>query len=263
MARREIRTLEWQGRYYWPRGNFVARSGDLIYGFAHSVARACGLLCAILLILIIGLCIYILADAQIVVRSADLPEEIVKLAPSQEKVDFSALKVVNDDIVGWIVVDGTGIDYPVLRGKDNDYYLSRNYLKQWAASGSVFMDYRNKASLEDDFTIIYGHRMGYGKMFSDVTLFADGEFFAEHTTGTYYYDGGKYSLRSVAFALITATEQDVYDAAYSKNGDVAVRLIYDQAIWRNGILTDGRYVLLSTCDAQDRSKRDVLLMRAQ
>ena len=50
---------------------------------------------------------------------------------------FKALKTINEDVIGWIRVDGTGINYPILQGGDNDYYLARNYKKEFNTIGKV------------------------------------------------------------------------------------------------------------------------------
>lgn len=241
----------------------MARTGDIVYAFSSFVLKI-SMTIGILFVAVVALfCVYSAIDAQLVVESANLPVEIVELAPApdNDEIDLTALTSINSDIIGWLTVDGTNIDYPVLKGENNDYYLARDYTRKWATAGSIFMDFRNSANLGDVLTIIYGHRMGYGKMFSDVTLFADGDYFANHLTGSFFGGDKRYSLRTVAFALISATDQSVYDVARSRGDMFAVRKIYENAKWRNGLLPpDGHFVLLSTCDARDRSMRDVLLM---
>ena len=242
----------------------MARTGDIVYSFSRFVLKI-SMTMGILFVAVVALfCIYSAIDAQLVVESANLPVEIVELAPDNDEIDLTALASINSDIIGWITVDGTNINYPVLKGEYNDYYLARDYTRKWATAGSIFMDFRNSANLGDVLTIIYGHRMGYGKMFSDVTLFADGDYFANHLTGSFFSDNKKYSLRTVAFALISATDQSIYDVMHSRGDMSVVRKIYESAKWRNGLLPpDGHFVLLSTCDARDRSMRDVLLMHVE
>ena len=242
----------------------MARTGNIIFVLGCFILRSGEILFVLLLLLLIPFCVYVLVDAQIVVNSADLPEEISILAPKEKNgVDFSALRAINEDIVGWISIDDTGINYPVLQGENNEYYLARDYTRQWATSGSIFIDYRNEVDLSDVFSIIYGHRMGYGKMFSDIALFQNGNYFASHTIGNYYIGDEKYTLRVVSFALVSATEQKIYDVSHSKDDMSTVQFVYDRSKWRNGVLPEGRFVLLSTCDASDRSMRDVLLMHVE
>lgn len=78
---------------------------------------------------------------------------------------FEVLKKKNNDTVGWLTVNNTKIDYPVVQGKDNDYYLKHDFFKKSTSVGWVFMDYRNNKDVLDDNTIIYGHKMKSGIMF--------------------------------------------------------------------------------------------------
>ena len=88
---------------------------------------------------------------------------------SDEEVTLNSYKIlkdVNSDMVGWLTVKGTKIDYPVVRGKDNDYYLTTNFYNEADYNGWVFMDYRNNATDLDANTIIYAHnRYSSGIMF--------------------------------------------------------------------------------------------------
>ena len=79
---------------------------------------------------------------------------------------YKILKDVNPDMVGWLTVKGTKIDYPVVRGTDNSYYLTTNFYNEADYNGWVFMDYRNNAIDLDANTIIYAHnRYSSGIMF--------------------------------------------------------------------------------------------------
>ena len=85
----------------------------------------------------------------------------------QEKisVDFESLKQRNSDVVAWIKVNNTEIDYPVVKGKDNSYYLTHNIDKEYNKAGWIFIDYRNELNDKDLNTIIYGHNMKTNLMF--------------------------------------------------------------------------------------------------
>lgn len=195
---------------------------------------------------------YIAFDASLVSKSSALDAEIIMAQPDGDDFDFAAWRRLSEDIVGWIRVDGTNIDYPVLQAEDNQYYLSRNYRGEFATAGSVFLDYKNDV-LADDFLIIYGHRMSYGKMFSDVTKFADAGYFDEHRGGMFYDENGAHALDVVSFAKISAE-----DEIYSLRVD-AKQVMQDMAEhWREP--SGRRYILLSTCDANNKALRNVLLL---
>lgn len=173
---------------------------------------------------------------------------------SFDEVDFDGLRVINPKIIGWIKIIGTNIDYPVLQGIDNDYYLSRNYLDEFATAGSIFLDYRNNVS-NDDFLIIYGHRMSIGKMFSDITKYEKEVYFNSHLDGVFYTEHKKWSLRVVGFAKISADNQMVYGNFSRESADY---LKNNSMYWRDE--AGKRFLLLSTCDAKNKSMRDVLLL---
>lgn len=72
-------------------------------------------------------------------------------------VDFNELKQINSNVIGWLQVNGTNINYPFVQAKDNDYYLTHSLDKSYNRGGWVFLDYRNNNNLTDKNNIIYGH----------------------------------------------------------------------------------------------------------
>ena len=84
------------------------------------------------------------------------------------KIDFEKLKGINTDVVGYLKVNGTNIDYVVVKGKDNEYYLSKNLEKKDNKSGWIFLDYKNKLDGTDKNLIIYGHNTVDGSMFGSL-----------------------------------------------------------------------------------------------
>ena len=73
------------------------------------------------------------------------------------EVDFVVLRETNPDIVAWIYIEGTKINYPIVQGEDNRYYLKHLFSGEWNGSGCIFLDFRNDASFADRHSIIYGH----------------------------------------------------------------------------------------------------------
>lgn len=84
------------------------------------------------------------------------------------KIDFAKLKQKNSDAIAWIKVNGTDIDFPVVKGTDNSYYLTYNFDKEKNKAGWIFADYRNKFDGTDKNIIIYGHNMKNGSMFASL-----------------------------------------------------------------------------------------------
>ncbi len=81
------------------------------------------------------------------------------------------LKEINKDIVGWINIPNTNVDYPLLQCSNNDYYLQYSYNEKWNDAGSIYLDYRNDDDFSDQNTVIYGHARYDGTMFAQVLYY--------------------------------------------------------------------------------------------
>ena len=102
----------------------------------------------------------------------DLKESLLAVDSDQERIDkFKNLRLINSDVVGWLRVFGTDIDYPVVQTTNNNFYLRRNLQKERAIRGSIFMDYESAEKADNFHTIIYGHNMKDGTMFGDFGYF--------------------------------------------------------------------------------------------
>ncbi len=107
---------------------------------------------------------------------------------------LSKLKSLNEDTYGWLKVTGTDVDYPVVRGKDNDYYLRRSFYKSYLNSGSIFADASCLSPAENRNTVIYGHNMKDGTMFHSLhnlnnqTYFDAAEIRLMTSEGIYVYE---------------------------------------------------------------------------
>ena len=96
------------------------------------------------------------------------------------EVDFEELLDINVDVAGWIHIENTNISYPVLQGKDNQEYLNTLITGEENRVGSIFIDYRNEKDFSDRNTVIYGHHLAVGTMFSELFKFKEEEFFLEN-----------------------------------------------------------------------------------
>ena len=106
-------------------------------------------------------------------------------------VDFTSLKEINEDVIGWIGLDGTIINYPVVQGSDNEYYLNHLYNRNVNWMGSVFFDYRNRNDFGDRNTAIYAHHTNNGSMFYTLESYKSQKFYDEHPSFTFFHVNGK------------------------------------------------------------------------
>lgn len=166
---------------------------------------------------------------------------------------FDGLLAENDDVVGWITVDGTKIDYPILQGDTNEKYLKHNFYGDESRAGSIFLDYRNNIDSPGYNTIVYGHRMKDGSMFQHLTKFLDEDFFNEHRKfklDTLYeqYEGEIFAVYK------TVTDFNYIQTDF--NNDSEFNLFLMEIMKRAEHKTDvdfddtDKIITLSTCDEQ-------------
>lgn len=136
------------------------------------------------------------------------PEEEVD-APLQTAFDkYADLYAINDDLIGWIDIDGTNINYPVMQTKERpDYYLKRNFERQYSDYGVPYVSESCDVDVSDN-TVIYGHHMKNGTMFSDLCNYTSQSFYEEHKTIQFDTLGGfgEYEIVAV-FKTVAYSEQ--------------------------------------------------------
>lgn len=99
---------------------------------------------------------------------------------TERMLQVEELKKKNSDIIGWIEIEGTNINYPVLQGSDNDFYMTHNYEKEESVYGSLFLDKDYDWKRGSNNLLIYGHNMQDGSMFHDLLNYADKDYYEEH-----------------------------------------------------------------------------------
>ena len=123
-------------------------------------------------------------------------------------VDWAGLKAVNSQVVGWIQIPGSQINYPVYQTTDNEYYLHTNAKGEWSIGGQIFMDYENNPNgLIDQQTILYGHHMRNGSMFQFIGALNDQSTFNKVETIWYVTPTQTYELEPV-FTYHTDEDDD-------------------------------------------------------
>jgi sortase B len=120
------------------------------------------------------------------VVETDTPTEIEKELPpgmrTYKNIDFAGMRAVNEDVIGWIQIYETPVDYPLLDADDNKYYLNRTYDGQWSAYGSIFIEPRNNPDLSERHLVIYGHNMVNESMFGSLLEYKNQAYYDAHDT---------------------------------------------------------------------------------
>lgn len=167
------------------------------------------------------------------------------------KAKMNALKIQNKDTIGWITINNTVIDYPVVLYKDNDYYLTHSFDHTYSIAGTLFADYRNGPVFEDNYnTIIYGHNLISGKMFSDLDKFFTKSFFESNKNIYIYTVDGIYVYEVFNVVKISTTVN--YIRTYFETPNDFIEFAYAmkaQSVYNTDTQfnANDRLLTLSTC----------------
>lgn len=152
---------------------------------------------------------YVQAHTEVPGQTDDQTSEQTSADACPITVDFNGLLRQNPDVVGWIYSEGTQINYPVLRGKDNEKYLYHMINGEYNSSGSIFMDYRCDPKLTDYNTIIHGHHMKNGSMFASLHEYTDQAFYDAHKYLWYLTPDHVYKMDVLA-GYVGDAEAEIY-----------------------------------------------------
>lgn len=175
-------------------------------------------------------------------KSGELPEDF--------SVDFQALKAINPDIVGWIRFENMDISYPIVKGTDNEYYLTHSFEKEKIKCGSIFMEAENASDFSDDNTFIYGHNMKDKSMFAKLNQFKDEQIYKENPEFLIYTEDAvyRYSIFSCYVADISWDSFQYQFATEDTYGEWLEK-VTDRSIYDTGIVPqkEQKTVTLMTC----------------
>ncbi|MBR1821898.1 MAG: class B sortase [Clostridia bacterium] len=209
---------------------------------------------------------YVLYDNFNTNRNAFSSWDLLQYKPSMDVAEdpgFQELRALNPDVIGWLTLYDTHIDYPLLQGEDNLEYVSKDVYCNFSLSGCIYLAAESSANLGDEYSLIYGHHMENGAMFGDIDQFADADYFSSHSRGLIQTPEGSFELRVFACVRTDAYESLVYNPVgrdYAAMADFirANAVAYDPA----GAAVEGRLVALSTCADMDTNGRLVLFAKA-
>ncbi len=177
------------------------------------------------------------------------------------KVNFSDLKEINPDIVGWIKVQGTVMNYPIVQSGDNIYYLKRTFEKQSNYSGAIFMDYLNEPDFSSDNTVLYGHNMKNGEMFGGLQKYEKEDYVEDHKY--IWIITPKYNYKYEIFASYKTDERsEVYTLEFNsfESMDDWFRLAKESSYFPSDsiLIQDDKILTLSTCVSESDEGRRVV-----
>lgn len=163
------------------------------------------------LIFLVALCVLLYSGYQLFIifkanwdeqRELDRVTEIGNIPENPEEpftVNWDELRNINSDIIAWLLIPDTNISYPVVQGKDNDYYLTHTFGKEVNYAGAIFADYQTKGDFSETNTFLYGHNTRHGTMFGQLENFVDEAFFDAHKYVYLFTPDKNYKAEIVSF----------------------------------------------------------------
>ena len=167
--------------------------------------------------------------------------------------EVASLKSINEDTVGWLKVNNTNVDYPVVQYTDNEYYLDKNFKKEKDSSGWIFMDYRADAVNLSQNTIIFGHNMYYsGVMFGTLYKVKHSSWYEKEENQIIEFDTLYDKMKWQIFSIyVTPVTNDYLIADFSSDDKYQdfINLITDRSIYQFNapVSVKDKILTLSTC----------------
>lgn len=177
-------------------------------------------------------------------------------------VDFKKLKSENSDVVAYIKVNNTNIEYPIVKTSNNNFYLNHSFDKSKNSRGWIFADYKNKFDNTDKNIVIYGHNMRDGSMFGSLKNILNEEWYnnTENMNITFLTENGNYIYK--VFSIYKIESEDYYiktDFSTDNEYQKFLNIIKERSI-KNFVVNvnvDDKILTLSTC-ANNNKYRVVL-----
>lgn len=192
----------------------------------------------------------------------------VDVAPTDDEykfdIDIEALQEINPEIVGWIVIPDTPVDYPLLEDDNNSYYLKHTYDHTYSDFGSIFIDCN--CTFLDFNTVIYGHNTKNDSMFGSLKKYKDEAYYKNHPNIYILYKG-----MEKKYEIISALTVEVTDPAYQfSQKDIHLSKLWLEAlIERSEVQTlnkepitgEEKIITLSTCTSRTRTERFIVIAK--
>lgn len=206
----------------------------------------------VMVLLIVSWCMY----DNYYIYSHTLDTKIQRYKPGKSYSLTAEDSPMSDEMVAWITIDDTKIDYPVMQGSDNIKYLNTDPFGSYALSGSIFLDSRNSPDMSDYYSVVYGHHMERGRMFGALDYFLDRSYLEKHTSGTLIIGKNAeatYPLEVFAVMKAQATDESIFEF---KSTDI---LGYIRSNSEAFLREDDKPIIaLSTCSSGDMVTRTIV-----
>ena len=191
--------------------------------------------------------------------------------PKEVLEEYQNLLIRYKKLIGWVKIDGTNIDYPVMQTTDNEYYLDHNMEQQYDKNGTIFMDKDCDVLKPSTNYIIYGHHMKSGKMFGQLDLYQNKSYYEEHPYISFdtIYEKGTYQVMYVFRSKVYKEDEIVfkYYQFIDANGEAEfnsnMREMAEMSLYDTGVTAEfgDQLLTLTTCDYQETDGRFVVVAK--
>lgn len=185
--------------------------------------------------------------------------------------EYKNLLNKNKRLIGWVKIDDTNIDYPVMQTTDNEYYLDHNLNQEYDKNGSIFMDKDCDVLKPSTNLILYGHHMKSGQMFGGLSLYSDQSYYEKHPCIQFdtIYEKGLYEIMYVFRSRVYSEDEIVFkyyqfiDAQSEQEFDSYMNDMKGMSLYDTGVTAQygDRLLTLSTCDYQEKNGRFVVVAK--
>lgn len=185
--------------------------------------------------------------------------------------EYKNLYNKNKKLIGWLKIDDTNIDYPVMQTTDNSYYLDHNSSQEYDKNGSIFMDKDCDVLKPSTNLIIYGHHMASGRMFGRLGKYQDKDYYEEHKYIQFdtIYEKGLYQVMYVFRSRVYSNEDIVFkyyqfiDAGSEEEFQSYMKEMEKDALYDTGVTAEfgDRLLTLTTCDYHEKNGRFVVVAK--
>ena len=147
-----------------------------------------------------------------IIDTIEIDEKKVTKESSKKILQVRSLKQENQDIVGFLEIENTNISYPVVQGKDNEFYMTHNYKKEKSKNGAIFLDKNYDWNIESNNLLIYGHNLNNGTMFQELLKYEDEAYYKKHPIILFTSEDEeeKYKIISVFKSKVYNKQDDVF-----------------------------------------------------
>ncbi len=211
-------------------------------------------------------------ENQDILKNVSINTAEVTKEKTERMLQVEELKKENEEIIGWLEIEGTEVNYPVCQGQDNEYYMKHNFKKETSNDGSIFLDKDYEWNPPSSNLLLYGHNNKNGTMFQELMKYKEEEFYKEHPTirFTTTTEDSTFEILSVFKSRVYyKNEQNVFRYYYFINAETEeeynnfVNESKKASIYDTGkTATFGEQLLtLSTCEYSQENGRLVVVAK--